>query len=148
MFIQESLKYRLLGSEGDIGSWGHEYVRWILSYLTLCRAIKSLFYQCSFFGPKFYLLPNLWSRENWNQIICNMQKVYYLCSLIRGLSKHTFNCFSSIIVKLYGLDTKPCILVVPLLCTVECKVTWLQFMVHLFLSNTIFINLVEMLSIL
>ncbi|XP_059449342.1 26S proteasome non-ATPase regulatory subunit 2 homolog A-like isoform X3 [Corylus avellana] len=23
----ESLKYRLLGSEGDIGSWGHEYVR-------------------------------------------------------------------------------------------------------------------------
>ncbi|PSS16431.1 26S proteasome non-ATPase regulatory subunit 2 A like [Actinidia chinensis var. chinensis] len=24
---QESLKYRLLGSEGDIGSWGHEYVR-------------------------------------------------------------------------------------------------------------------------
>lgn len=27
---QESLKYRLLGSEGDIGSWGHEYVRWNL----------------------------------------------------------------------------------------------------------------------
>lgn len=26
-FYQESLKYRLLGSEGDIGSWGHEYVR-------------------------------------------------------------------------------------------------------------------------
>lgn len=25
--LQESLKYRLLGSEGDIGSWGHEYVR-------------------------------------------------------------------------------------------------------------------------
>lgn len=25
--FQESLKYRLLGSEGDIGSWGHEYVR-------------------------------------------------------------------------------------------------------------------------
>ncbi|PIA29494.1 hypothetical protein AQUCO_05900009v1 [Aquilegia coerulea] len=24
---RESLKYRLLGSEGDIGSWGHEYVR-------------------------------------------------------------------------------------------------------------------------
>ncbi|KAK2976945.1 hypothetical protein RJ640_028748 [Escallonia rubra] len=24
---QDSLKYRLLGSEGDIGSWGHEYVR-------------------------------------------------------------------------------------------------------------------------
>ncbi|XVE49971.1 hypothetical protein DITRI_Ditri01bG0124500 [Diplodiscus trichospermus] len=24
---QESLKYRLLGPEGDIGSWGHEYVR-------------------------------------------------------------------------------------------------------------------------
>ena len=23
---RESLKYRLLGSEGDIGSWGHEYV--------------------------------------------------------------------------------------------------------------------------
>jgi hypothetical protein len=28
--FQESLKYRLLGSEGDIGSWGHEYVRWDL----------------------------------------------------------------------------------------------------------------------
>jgi hypothetical protein len=26
--FQESLKYRLLGSEGDIGSWGHEYVRY------------------------------------------------------------------------------------------------------------------------
>ncbi|CAD6234762.1 unnamed protein product [Miscanthus lutarioriparius] len=25
---RESLKYRLLGSEGDIGSWGHEYVRY------------------------------------------------------------------------------------------------------------------------
>lgn len=25
--FQESLKYRLLGSDGDIGSWGHEYVR-------------------------------------------------------------------------------------------------------------------------
>lgn len=25
--LQESLKYRLIGSEGDIGSWGHEYVR-------------------------------------------------------------------------------------------------------------------------
>nr|KJB12471.1 hypothetical protein B456_002G020200 [Gossypium raimondii] len=25
--LKESLKYRLLGSEGDIGSWGHEYVR-------------------------------------------------------------------------------------------------------------------------
>lgn len=29
--FQESLKYRLLGSEGDIGSWGHEYVRWVAS---------------------------------------------------------------------------------------------------------------------
>jgi len=28
LICQESLKYRLLGSEGDIGSWGHEYVRW------------------------------------------------------------------------------------------------------------------------
>ncbi|RVX09512.1 26S proteasome non-ATPase regulatory subunit 2-like A [Vitis vinifera] len=27
----ESLKYRLLGSEGDIGSWGHEYVRFVVS---------------------------------------------------------------------------------------------------------------------
>ena len=27
MLFQESLKYRLLGSDGDIGSWGHEYVR-------------------------------------------------------------------------------------------------------------------------
>ncbi|KAF8379150.1 hypothetical protein HHK36_028579 [Tetracentron sinense] len=26
----ESLKYRLLGSEGDIGSWGHEYVSYLL----------------------------------------------------------------------------------------------------------------------
>jgi len=26
---RESLKYRLLGSEGDIGSWGHEYVRYV-----------------------------------------------------------------------------------------------------------------------
>ncbi|KAL0443958.1 UNVERIFIED_CONTAM: 26S proteasome non-ATPase regulatory subunitA [Sesamum latifolium] len=25
--LKESLKYRLLGSDGDIGSWGHEYVR-------------------------------------------------------------------------------------------------------------------------
>ncbi|TYH06647.1 hypothetical protein E1A91_A08G162000v1 [Gossypium mustelinum] len=25
--LKESLKYRLLGLEGDIGSWGHEYVR-------------------------------------------------------------------------------------------------------------------------
>jgi 26S proteasome regulatory subunit N1 len=25
--FQESLKYRMTGSEGDIGSWGHEYVR-------------------------------------------------------------------------------------------------------------------------
>lgn len=25
--FQESLKFRLLGSDGDIGSWGHEYVR-------------------------------------------------------------------------------------------------------------------------
>ena len=25
--FQESLGYRLTGSEGDIGSWGHEYVR-------------------------------------------------------------------------------------------------------------------------
>lgn len=29
--FQESLKYRLLGSEGEIGSWGHEYVRWAAS---------------------------------------------------------------------------------------------------------------------
>ncbi|KAL5988477.1 26S proteasome non-ATPase regulatory subunit 2 A [Asimina triloba] len=27
---RESLKYRLLGTEGDIGSWGHEYVRTVL----------------------------------------------------------------------------------------------------------------------
>ena len=26
-FLQESLKYRLVGSQGEIGSWGHEYVR-------------------------------------------------------------------------------------------------------------------------
>ncbi|XP_047949685.1 26S proteasome non-ATPase regulatory subunit 2 homolog A-like [Salvia hispanica] len=26
---RESLKYRLLGSDGDIGSWGHEYVRYL-----------------------------------------------------------------------------------------------------------------------
>jgi len=29
LVFQESLKYRLLGSEGDIGSWGHEYVRYV-----------------------------------------------------------------------------------------------------------------------
>lgn len=28
LVVQESLKFRLLGSEGDIGSWGHEYVRY------------------------------------------------------------------------------------------------------------------------
>jgi hypothetical protein len=28
LLFQESLKYRLLGSEGDIGSWEHEYVRY------------------------------------------------------------------------------------------------------------------------
>lgn len=27
ILFQESLGYRLTGSEGDIGSWGHEYVR-------------------------------------------------------------------------------------------------------------------------
>ena len=27
LFFQESLGYRLTGSGGDIGSWGHEYVR-------------------------------------------------------------------------------------------------------------------------
>lgn len=27
ILFQESLNYRLTGSEGDIGSWGHEYVR-------------------------------------------------------------------------------------------------------------------------
>lgn len=31
---QESLKYRLLGSEGDIGSWGHEYVRNLAGEIT------------------------------------------------------------------------------------------------------------------
>lgn len=30
-FIQESLKYRLLGSEDDLGSWGHEYIRLVTS---------------------------------------------------------------------------------------------------------------------
>jgi hypothetical protein len=28
LLSQESLRYRLLGSKGDISSWGHEYVRW------------------------------------------------------------------------------------------------------------------------
>ena len=31
---KESLKYRLLGSKESIGSWGHEYVRYI-SHLSL-----------------------------------------------------------------------------------------------------------------
>lgn len=32
IYCQESLKYRLLGSDGDIGSWGHEYVRLAFRY--------------------------------------------------------------------------------------------------------------------
>lgn len=29
-FVQESLRFRLQGTVGDIGSWGHEYVRFVL----------------------------------------------------------------------------------------------------------------------
>ena len=28
--MQESLRFRLQGTVGDIGSWGHEYVRYIV----------------------------------------------------------------------------------------------------------------------
>ncbi len=27
--LRESLKYRILGSQSDIGAWGHEYVRYV-----------------------------------------------------------------------------------------------------------------------
>ncbi|KAJ0961647.1 hypothetical protein J5N97_001144 [Dioscorea zingiberensis] len=39
---RESLKYRLLGSEGDIGSWGHEYVR------NLAGEISQEFTRCQY----------------------------------------------------------------------------------------------------
>ena len=27
--VQESLEFRLLGTAGELGSWGHEYVRYV-----------------------------------------------------------------------------------------------------------------------
>ena len=32
-FVQESLRFRLQGTVGDIGSWGHEYVRYARNIL-------------------------------------------------------------------------------------------------------------------
>jgi len=44
---KESLKYRLMGSKEEIGSWGHEYVRYqlVLKYCTNfnCRGQGKIF---------------------------------------------------------------------------------------------------------
>ena len=84
ILFQESLKYRLNGSESDIGSWGHEYVRNLAGEIAKEYTIRQVskqfgLWQCSLARGVSLIF---WQRHGYYGLLMNIMTMGSLLNMV------------------------------------------------------------------